>query len=660
MNKTVRIGKGVRVRLLGEYKELLSEAIEAITGISPDLSEEGSDIDVTISAGVDSSEHAAAVGARAALEGDERISYFKPRFAIYAKDSHIAILYDRNEYTELQGGKAAVESFIKRFLTDKEEVSFDEGLIRKGYFDLIEMQKLIDAETKKEKWDIFRSAVSEKYGEDFGNRLCDAFSSYYAIFRPELIEWYANLYEPSIGGLYAAASGKAHEGFLPMVEWTYRAMNGLESFGVFPTRWSKCLPKEMLHKIGYFAKSCQDPNGFFYHPQMIKAVTDGSINSRGRNLGCGVALLKDLGMKPTYPTQRGDEYDGITADEWWDSAVLSGEISPDEERPFVPKSWLDYTLWLEGKPTFKTKDEAMEHEHYEAPKQRPDAAATSTGEYLNTHKGFAEYLDGLNIDERPYVFASELNGTYRLIAAASERLGRSEEAGVWYFGMTLKEMTVDWLNRHITETGLFGSFEKDPEDKFAGCGYQNTNGLMKVIPIYNDWEIAYPKPLEAARGCLLGIINPAPSVGNICEVYNIWQAFAGLIGNVKKLAAEDVREQILSEIREVLGEIGPDAVVNTCNKLRRYQKDDGGFAHNIYRGMRGFMGGQRVGIGVNEANVDANGFGVSATIRAMCACFEIGEYKPPMYYTWNFMKYLDIVLSLKPAVKVPVAENFLD
>ena len=112
MNKTVRIGKGVRVRLLGEYKELLSEAIEAITGISPDLSEEGSDIDVTISAGVDSSEHAAAVGARAALEGDERISYFKPRFAIYAKDSHIAILYDRNEYTELQGGKAAVESFI--------------------------------------------------------------------------------------------------------------------------------------------------------------------------------------------------------------------------------------------------------------------------------------------------------------------------------------------------------------------------------------------------------------------------------------------------------------------------------------------------------------------------------------------------------------------
>jgi len=664
MNNIIKIGKGTKVRVRGEYTELLSEAIEAITGVAPyvsgDCTEECSDFEVTVAAGVDGCKCAAAQGARAAIAARERISYFNPRFAIYAAEGKIVILYDRNEYTDIQGGEAAVKTFIKRFLSGKNEAVFEEGLVRDGYFDLIEMQKLIDTETKKEKWDRFNNAVNEKYGEEFGKRLSDAFSSYYSIFRPELIEWYANLYEPSIGGLYAAASGKAHEGFLPMVEWTYRAMCGLEAFGVFPNDWTKSLPKEMLHKIGYFAKSCQDKNGFFYHPQIIKAVTDGAINSRGRNLSCGIALLNGLGMKPTYPTQRDDAYDGISADEWWDSQVAAGEISPDEERPFVPKSWLDYTLWLEGKPTFKTKDEAMEHEHYEVPAQNSVAAATSSGEYLNTHKGFADYLDTKNIDANPYSSGSELNGTYRLIAAASERLGKCTEEGVWYSGMTLCEMTIDWLNRHITKTGLFGTYDESSEDKFAGCGYQNTNGLMKVIPIYNDWKVAYPKPLEAAKGCLLGIINPAPSVSNICEVYNIWQAFGGLIHNVKTLVPEEEREVVLGEIRRVLGEIGPDAVVNTCNKLKKYQKDDGGFSHNIYKGMRGFMGGQMVGIGVNEANVDANGFGVSSTIRAMCSCFEISEYRPPMYYTWNYMRYLDIVLSAKPAVKKPVPENFLD
>lgn len=669
MSEKIVIGKGSRVRLVGEYRELLRDAFTAITGEAPKeyesceaLHADGgctSDYDLTVAVGVDECKCSAAEGAREAIAAQERRSYFSPRFAIYCKEGRIVILYDRNEYTDIQGGEAAVKTFINRFIGERETLEFEEGLLRSGYYDLIEMQKLVDEVTKQEKWDTFRGAVYEKYGEDFGKRLVDAFASYYAIFRPELVEWYANLYEPSIGGLYAAASGRWHEGYLPMVEWTYRAMCGLEANGVFTKPWEKAIPKEMAHKIGYFAKSCQDPNGFFYHPQMIKAETDNAINSRGRNLGCGIAILSALGMKPTYPTQRDDPYDGISADEWWDSQVAAGEISPDEQKPFVPKSWLDYTLWREGKPTFKTKDEAMEHEHYEPPKQSAVAAATSTGDYLNTHKGFADYLDTKNMDAYPYSSGSELNGTYRLIKAASDRLGKCEEEGVWYSGMTLCEMTIDWLNRHITSTGLFGTFDENTDDPFAGCGYQNTNGLMKVIPIYSDWGVAYPKPLEAAKGCLMGVINPAPSTGNICEVYNIWQAFAGLIGNVKKFVPEDQREGVLAEIRNTLGDIGPDAVVNTCNKLRRYQKLDGGFSHNVFKGMKGFMGGQKVGIGLNEANVDANGFGVSSTIRAMLSCFEIGEYRPPMYYTWNYMKFIDIVLAAKPAEKKPVPENFL-
>jgi hypothetical protein len=396
----------------------------------------------------------------------------------------------------------------------------------------------------------------------------------------------------------------------------------------------------MLHKLGYFAKSCQDPNGYFYHPQMVKAVTDSALNSRGRNLGRGVGMLAELGMKPTYPTPRDDPYDGLTADEWWDKMVAEGEISPDEKRPFVPKSLYDYELWLAGKPTFKTKDEAMK---YEKAFESVDASAplTSTSksnEYLESHKGFSDYLDSKDIDGSPYGSASELNGTYRLIKAASDRLGKCTEEGHWYSGMTLCEMTIDWLNRHINAKGLFGSIDPDSDDPYEGVKYRNTNGLMKAIPIYNEWGIVYPEPLLAVKGCLMGVQSPEISVGNICETYNIWSAFSGVIRNVKNLASEESREQTLAEVNRALGEYGPEAIVNCYVKQSRYQKPDGGFSHNIYKGSHGYQGWVEIGVpGVNEANVDANGFGSASIIGAMLVCFELGHVRPPMYYTWNYM-----------------------
>ena len=665
MENIVKIQKGTKVSLRGEYTDILSGAFFALTGVEPVIISEGGndpcDSSVTVSAGCDGWDCAANRGAKEALEAEKKHSYFSQRYAIYAENNVISILYERNEYTDIQTGEAAVNTFVKRFISGRDEAVFECGLVRSGYYDLIEMQKLKDTEKRKEDWERFRGAAIEKYGKEFGDDLTDAFVDFYALFRPSMVEWYAELYEPSMGGLYGAHSGKKHFGFLPLLESTVQAMRHMESFGVFPHGWPQSIPKQMRYRISYFIKSCQDENGYFYHPQMIKAVTDSSLNSRGRNLGRGVsALVEELSMKPTYPTPRDDPYDGITADEWWDSMVAAGEIPADEVRPFVPKSLLDYRLWLEGKPTFKTKDEAMEHENYTPPEKKSAvAASTSSGEYLKSHKGFSDYLDTKHIDQAPYACASELNGTYRLIKAASDKLGKCEESGFWYSGMTLCEMTVDWLNRHINSKGLFGTVEEGDPDPDAGCKYANTNGLMKAMPIYNDWGIAYPEPYLAAKGCLRGIMSSELSYKNICETYNIWEAFFGVISNVKAYAPEDEREKTLNEITEALGKFGPAAIRNCYNKQRRYQKDSGAFSHNIYKSETLYMGGVRNGLEVNEANVDANGFGSASIIRAMLKVFELSSVMPPMFYTWNYMRYLDIVIAAKPQVKKEIPENLL-
>ena len=664
LKKSIVYGRGDTVRLYGEYVEEVAASLKEI-GISAVIPDEACDKcapEIMIGVKDESIKAvAAAIGVKEAVESD---SYFKARYAAVAADGKIALVYDVNEYTALQCGRIAVDMLIDNLIRGKESLEYTDGVIISGTVDLIDEQKKIDKETKNEKWQIFKNAIFDKYGAEYGERLYSAFDSFYAIFKDSLVEWYANLYDPDIGGFYASASGKKYFGFLPLLEPTAQALGHMYSFGVFPRNWTKALPKLMCYKLGYFAKSCQDPNGYFYHPQMVKAVTDSALNSRGRNLGRGVGMLAELGLKPTYPTPRDDEYDGITADEWWDSLVAAGEISPDEKRPFVPKSLYDYELWLAGKPTFKTKDEAMLHEESvaaaDSSKPAVSTATDKSNEYLESHAGFSKYLDSRNIDQSPYVVASELNGTYRLIKAASERLGKCTEEGFWYSGMTLCEMTIDWLNRHITSKGLFGTFDENSDDEYAGVGYPNTNGLMKAIPIYNEWGIAYPHPLKAARGCLMGVMSPTVSVGNICETYNIWEAFAGIISNVKKYAPDEEREIVLSEIRRTLGEIGPDAIVNCYIKQARYQKADGGFAHNIYKGNDSYQGYVRIGVGLNEANVDANGFGSASIIRAMLACFELSGVMPPLYYTWHYMRYLEIVMSMKSTVKehyVPAEEK---
>ena len=648
-------GRGVT--LGGEYAEYLIDELSK-RGVSAQIADY--DGEYTVIGNTECASDAVAA-ARAELCKIERSSYFAPRYAVYNKRGCIAFVYDDNEYTDLKGGKIAISSFLAEHLSDG-EIKVGEGLIASGVIDLYPIQREIDGEYKAGYWKRLGEALTEKYGKDFGDRLYESFEVYYKIFKDELVEWYANLYEPSIGGFYAATSGKEHFGFLPLVESTAQGLGHLESFGVFPDRWYKCLPRTVIHKIGYFIKSCQDPNGFFYHPQMVKAVTDGSLNSRGRNLWRAIGVLKNLGMKPTYPTQRGDEYDGLSADEWWDGMVESGEISPDEVRPFVPKSLYDYERWLEGKPTFKTKDEAMEHEKQPetvSGKPAPQSTAQSNA-YLESHKGFSDYLDTKNIDAQPYSCASELNGTYHLIKAASERLGKCEESGFWYSGMTLCEMTIDWLNRHINSKGLFGSCDESSDDPFEGVRYANTNGLMKAIPIYNDWDVVYPEPLKAARGCLVGITSPEPSIKNICETYNIWSAFSGLMDNVKRLASEEDREKTLREVRLALCEIGPDAVRNTYNKQSKYQKASGGFSHNIYQSSVGYQGGVWISLkGLNEANVDANGFGSASVISAMLTCFEMREYMPPMYTTYNYMRFIDTMLGLEPCVKKRAPEELL-
>ena len=423
-----------------------------------------------------------------------------------------------------------------------------------------------------------------------GKPLTDAIKKLYSLFGEEMLDWFAELYDPGTGGFYASIPGRDGVSFGPDIQCTVQALNFMVNSGLtrdVGTDWREFLPEDMQHRMIYFAKSLQSPeNGYFYHKQWGRAGTDSKLSRRGRDLNWATMLFEGLGSAPTYDAPNGLKGDGITADEYWESTGL-----PLELKPYVPESLEAYESYLES----LTSTLGADTEEAVAALVSYVALTSSTTEdseaYLKSHANFAEYLDSKDIDGNPYSVGNEFNGTYKLIQVASDKLGAyaSEEGAAetpWYEGMTLCDMLIDYMTRHINSKGLFGAISEGSTDELEGIKFANANGFFKMITIYNAWGVEYPEPMLAAKGLLTSIKGDEPSTGNVCNVYNSWNALSSLMSNVNKTYAEPVftkeeKEEVIAYIAEALGDDGPAAIKNSYEKQKAYACEDGTFSNAV-------------------------------------------------------------------------------
>ena len=594
------------------------------------------------------------------LERIEKDSYFDARYVIYADSGQIAICFDKNDYTNLQATDYVVEMFLNKYVKGKEYVALPAGVIESGYISLKTIQEELDIEYTANQWSEFEKAAKEKYGNYAGSKIVEAFRTYYSMIDDRVVGWWANMYDPGIGGFYGTSSGRDHLGYLPNIEGTDQILGHLNSSGMLDTlggNVTENLPRLMVHQLVYYFKSLQNPsNGYFYNPQL--GISGTSTYRLGRDQGRCTSRLVALGSRPTYTHPNGTAGDGITADEYWDMMVEAGEISPDQPRPYVPTSLQDYEDYLNGKTVTSSLGESKD-----VAVSKVVLTADDASEFVTSFEKFDEWLKryGDSIDSNPYSGVSNINATYKTIEAWAAKIGKSDDASKWYYGMDYKEMVIKVLNDHMNDKGLFGTYDKNSTDPSAGCKYANTNGLMKGIPIYTAWGYAYPMPLEAVQGCLIGIMSDEKSTGNICETYNIWEALQGVLNNVRQFGTEEQQRELLGytdesgvyhmgTVEKALGDFGPDAVINTYNKQKNYQTSEGGFSHNVSKGGTE-NGGLPIGLGLKENNVDANGFGMQSVINAMANCFGLRSYRPALFTESDWMEFIDIVLELQPVIK---------
>ena len=565
-------------------------------------------------------------------------SPYEAAYAIYSDGDDITVVFENCKYSLRSSYDSVVDRVISLLCASKDGMSL-ESAREIGKVDLYAMQLEIDRALVAEEW--------ARIERELGAEVAEALKLLYTLYPDSIADWSASMYSGGyidferkiwVGGYYESTSGRMTDGFGPDVEATAQTLNFIQQSGMIDSLGKDltlAIPKDMQRELVYFAKSLQNENGYFYHPQWSFDETNQKLGRRGRDLGWAVSILRTFGAKPTYNTPSGEVGDGLSADEY-----LSGLGA-------------SYVLFLTeglGTSTASAVSKVI-------------ALGDDNTSFLADFEEFIDYLHSKDVDANPY--SSTFNATYKQIAAASKKMGKytpssevTDEKYLEYSGLTMCEILIKYLNDRINpKTGLWGKdweeynakldAEGDTETKrMTGTEFKYTNGLHSHIPIYNSWKIPYPYIEEATRSVLEGLMSDEKSTGNICELYNQWFCLVELKENAKKYHGES-GEEILSFISDSLEEYGALAITNTYTKLKGYKKADGGFAHNVYEGTKKNQG-MPTGLGLDESNVDAVCIGVTGMVRTVFDA--LGSTRVPIFTESDFMRYL-YILDTNPAAR---------
>ena len=438
-----------------------------------------------------------------------------------------------------------------------------------------------------------------------GCELTEALRDLYSIYDKSIVEWFANLYDPKIGGYYYSNSARDNEPFRPDSESTLQALAVITRSGMAGKGrgYHDVIPEWMKKQLIRFIKGLQDPNGFFYHPQWDRAETDRNISRRGRDLMWSTAILRTLGSAPTYDAPNGAKGDGILPD---GSRVEPADTRKEDKGDAAPTA----------------KNEANE----------------ACAPHFESRESYIAYLDGLLAEKRSLSFYSIGN---QLIAEMPQLLRRDEllsESGADY---RFKDILIEWLNAH--QNPETGHWEKDNN------GYLGVNGLLKIACIYNDAAAELPYADRAAESAIAAIILDEP-IGAVVDIYNTWFAVQLILKNMRAYGSSSVIDGVMLDgnaradrtVRN-LRAIAAPAIRKTKEKILRFKKPDGSFSYcpdypaPTSQGMYVCIAKQYEG-DVNASNISTTGL-----VGFIYEALELIDHMVPLFGKEELELYLSIL-----------------
>ncbi len=562
--------------------------------------------------------------AKAHLGRIDKLTDNEVSFLIYSDGSSVAIVFDEDDKDVTE--TMAIEYFIEHYTNAKEMVAA-KGDLHKDSFDLIEdYYRVLDNEYRNEQWEALREALGEGYADEF----VTAMQQLYSLYSPDVVTWYANLYEPNIcicyglygedrcdgtgspycgtAGIYYSNSGRDTIGYLPDLESTSQAIGFMESSGMSymydnkPKNW---LPEEMKMKMGLYAQAMQDEDGFFYHPQWGRdfIINNQKDSRRARDLGHATNLLGIAALKPFYTTPTGVQ--GST------DLEVSGKLTA----PF-------------GGSTVSAVSMVV-------------LTAGNYAEHLENEKTFREYLESYDIRHNSYSVGNRIGSQMSQIQARDKAIGTESDP------TPLMDELMDYLIKNQNpETGCWNWRYKESGAPHTGSElYESVNGLLKIV---NDFTIAgvkMPYAREAAVTAMAAITDPKP-IDAVTSLYNTWYAFGWIIENLRTCGGADGNREA-DELVALIRESAVEGIRVSREKISVFMNDDGSFSYGINNGVpvsaQTSQGCQVALPNSEEGDVNATVIAINGIKNHIFECLEISHLRPILFGEAERRIYLDII-----------------
>ncbi len=520
-------------------------------------------------------------------------------FVIYSDGASIAIAYDEDK-DELAISRAF--EYLKENLLG-ESLILDSGYSYSEKIDTDAYYKNLYEAAVEEQWE----ALEEAVGGELGAEIVTAMKNLYGIYDAKVVDWFAGLYDPGVGGYYYSNSARDNYGYLPDAESTNQALNFWASSGMcreFGGSYAKAIPTWMREQIVAFVKGLQDPNGFFYHPQWGKALTDSKISRRARDLNWCVSMLTAFGEMPRYSTPSGVTVGGNT-----EGISYESELTDRLGKSAV---------------TAVSRVIAAESE-------------TAYAEYLENRETFEAYLANLDIRNKSYPVGNEITASSNQIKTRDKQL---REAGADY---SLMQITIDWLNKNQNpETGLW-NWDDDL--------YYGVNGLLKISGIYTAFESPIPYAEEAASSAMAAITHER-DIEAVVDIYNTWFSISNILTNLRKYTPDKAEGAARADaIVQSLREKAPAGIVRSMEKILAFRKDDFSFSYTVNYSSSTSQGVPAAVPKSVEGDVNATVISMTGLTGNIYKALDLNGYKVQIFTEIERQRYVKLLEELSPVDK---------
>ena len=496
-------------------------------------------------------------------------------------------------YNDVYVRDMAIEKFLSLFTSDT--LALEDGITA--------YHTLIVAEEKKAIAEAKRSQSFAEVEQILGKETTDELKKIYSMFDERMYTWMANLWEPYI----CVCQGECKKTPYCGGGGFYFSNSGRNTEGFLPDIESTAQIIRFLGSSGM--NEAYEPGNYKFIPEEMRASIVKFVQNM-QDPDDGYFYHYQWGKAITV-SRRGRDLS------WCTSMLKSFYAQPYYDTPDGMKGTLSSATGASLTSSLRGVN-AVSSVSYIIP-----TTSSKLPEHLQSTKAFSEYLEAIDLRDDSY-YSGNLIGS---------QLGEIENAGNEYV-----DILISYLNRmQIPETGLW-------ED---GISYNAVDGLMKMSGIYSRFEREIPNAMAAAESTFTMIADPN-LMTHVCSIYNPWYVLNALQESLRRVGSDDLANAIRDRAREE----APDLLDITFQKAARHQLSDGSFFYQ--KNSESYTSqGALVGVpGVLVGDVNATLIIASGMVSQICNSLGIKEI--PLYYDYDYDKFISIINDLGPVIKDPV------